>query len=301
MTLLKETEASQQTRAQAEETISIERIKKEALASKVRAARALAARLQTASDGSRSFIRFSRAQCREHQILLASFVTLSVTGLLQRYSQLFLVGVVINIFGGIDTIRTIHHLAAVVFILQSVYHAWLILVLWAVKRERGSMWPYLRDFLDLFQMLRFNLGLAKTRPAFDRFSGEEKLEYWALLWGSLLMIITGLMMWFPTLATSLLPGNIIPISLALHGWEAILAILAILTWHMYHVVIKVRNRSIFTGIMTEAEMQHEHPLERRRILAAHKFLQKTASQKKDIENDLIDPQLSLKGTRHEAA
>jgi cytochrome b subunit of formate dehydrogenase len=128
---------------------------------------------------------------------------------------------------------------------------------------------------------------------------EEKLEYWALLWGTLLMIITGVIMWFPTLATSVLPGDVIPISRALHGWEAILAILAILTWHMYHTVIKEQNRSIFTGTMTEAEMQHGHPLEYRRILAAHQYLQKMASQKKTKEDNLAHSEIVSKETRHE--
>jgi formate dehydrogenase gamma subunit len=295
MTLLKGAEINEQAKVQPEEIISIEQIKKKAVARKMRAARTLAAQLQIGLDGSRTFIRFSRAECGEHQILLVTFTILAVTGLLQRYSQLFLVGVGINVLGGVDAVRTVHHLAAVVLILQSLYHAWLIVVLWAVNRERGSMWPYLRDFLDLVQMVKFNLGLAKARPEFDRFSIEEKLEYWALLWGMILMIVTGVIMWFPTL----LPGDVIPISRALHGWEAILAILAILTWHMYHTVIKEQNRSIFSGTMTEAEMQHGHPLEYRRILAAHEYLQKIASRKKTKKDNLAHSKIVSKETRHE--
>jgi hypothetical protein len=43
---------------------------------------------------------------------------------------------------------------------------------------------------------------------------------------------------------------------------------------MYHTNIKEKNRSIFNGTMTEEEMQHAHPLEYRRILAAHELWQR---------------------------
>jgi len=230
--------------------------------------------MQAAPDGSRLFIRFSRSQCLEHYVLIASFGTLAATGLLQTSSRFFLVGWVIHLLGGVETLRTAHHLAAIVLALQSAYHVGQILVMWFVKRERGGMWPYIRDFRNLVQTVMFNLGLAKERPESDRFNMEEKMEYWALLWGTPVMGITGLVLWFPTIITLVLPGEIVPIALAIHSWEAILATLAILTWHMYHTNIKERNRSIFTGIMTEEEMQHAHPLEYRRILAAHEHLQK---------------------------
>jgi cytochrome b subunit of formate dehydrogenase len=136
------------------------------------------------------------------------------------------------------------------------------------------MWPSVADFHNLVQVMMFNLGLAKQRPESDRFSVEEKLEYWALLWGTPVMGITGFILWFPTIAASVLPGESIPIAQAIHKWEAILATLAILTWHMYHTNIKEKNRSIFNGTMTEEEMRHAHPLEYRRILAAREHWQR---------------------------
>jgi cytochrome b subunit of formate dehydrogenase len=128
------------------------------------------------------------------------------------------------------------------------------------------------------QMVKFNLGLTNKMPKFDRFTIEEKLEYWALLWGQIVMGATGFIMWFPLVVTSVLPGQVFPVAQALHRWEAILAALAILTWHMYHGCIKDKNRSIFTGLMSEAEMQHMHPLEYERILAADEYLKKLAAR-----------------------
>jgi cytochrome b subunit of formate dehydrogenase len=260
-----------------EEEISVEKIKRETLNRRIQAARALAERIQVQPDGSRVFVRFSRGERIEHVVLMVSFAILAVTGLLQTFSELALVGWLIDLVGGVDAIRVVHRLAALVSAAQSVYHVWRILETWFVKRQLGGMWPYLQDARDLVQMIMFNAGLAQKRPQFDRFTIEEKLEYWALIWGNLVMGITGFIMWFPLVVTAFLPGVVFPVARAVHRWEAILAALAILTWHMYHGCIKDGNRSIFTGLMSEEEMQHVHPLEYQRILAAAEYLKKIAA------------------------
>jgi len=256
----------------------IEKLRRRARARKVLAARALAQRVQVRPDGQRVFVRFSRSQRLEHQVLIGSFSTLALTGLVQRYSQLTAIGYLINLMGGVETVRTLHHLAALVFVALSIYHLYTILLVWFVRRERGAMWPRLKDFRDLLHMLTYNIGRAESRPEFDRFSIEEKIEYWALLWGGLVMGLTGFVQWFPIQATRVFPGEIVPISRAIHSWEAVLAVLAILIWHTYHVAVKERNTSIFTGFMTEEEMQESHPLEYRRILAACRYLEKIAAE-----------------------
>jgi mono/diheme cytochrome c family protein len=94
-----------------------------------------------------------------------------------------------------------------------------------------------------------------------RYSFEEKAEYWALVWGILIMGLTGFMMWNPISTISLLPGEFIPAAKVAHGAEAVLAVLAIIVWHMYAVHLKRFNKSMWTGHLTEEEMLHEHPLE----------------------------------------
>jgi cytochrome b subunit of formate dehydrogenase len=260
-----------------EEAISIEEIKRETLSRRIRSARALAERIQVQPDGSRVFVRFSQGQRIEHVVLMLSFGTLAVTGLLQTFNELPPVGLVIQLLGGVEAIRVVHRLAALTSAAQSFYHIWRILETWFVKRERGGMWPYFQDLKNLVQMIKFNLGLTDERPQFDRYTIEEKLEYWALIWGNLVMGITGFIMWFPLVITSVLPGQVFPVAQTLHRWEAILAALAILTWHMYHGCIKDGNRSIFTGLMSEEEMKHMHPLEYSRIIAADQYLRRIAA------------------------
>ncbi len=257
---------------------SVEEIKQKILLHKLKTALALAERVKTMPDGSRVIVRFTPVQRLEHQVLIITFSTLAITGLLQRYSQFDAVALIIKFLGDIDALRVIHHLAAVIFIFQSIYHVLALLNTWFVKIERGHMWPQIQDFKNLLGMVKYNLGLVAQRPEFDRYTVEEKLEYWALLWGTPLMIITGVVMWFPIQTTTFLPGYAIPVARALHGWEAVLATLAILVWHMYHTVIKERNTSIFTGVMPEEAMQHEHPLEYQRIMAAFEYVQTIQTQ-----------------------
>ena len=254
--------------------MDVERIKQEVLNQRIREAQTLASRLVILPDGRRVFRRFDRSQRYQHLVLLSSFTLLAFTGLLQSFSEHAAVATLINLLGGVEGLRTIHRLAAIALIAVSLYHLWQILVIWFVKRQRGGMWPYIKDFKDLFHMILYNIDRRPEPPQFDRFGIEEKIEYWALLWGQVLMIVTGLVMWFPLVVTKLLPGTVIPISRALHGWEALLAVLSILIWHMYHTQIKTRNTSIFTGLMSEEEMLHEHPLEYERIMAAYDFLQR---------------------------
>ncbi len=209
----------------------------------------------------RYYQRFHWTQRIAHALLLTSFTTLGITGLPQKYSLSAWGQFLIHAFGGIETTRVIHHVAAVVLMLLSIYHILDIGYKIFVRRVRLTMLPGVRDLTDAFQAFRYNLGFAKRRPQMARYTFEEKLEYWALVWGTVIMGITGFLMWNPIASTRLLPGEIIPAAKAAHGGEALLAVAAIILWHMYGVHIKRFNRSMFTGNLTEDEMLHEHPLE----------------------------------------
>ena len=173
----------------------------------------------------------------------------------------------IQAMGGIETVRIIHRIAASILILGSVYHIIALAYKIFVRRVGLPMLPTFQDVIDFLDAVRFNLGLARKRPYYDRFSFEEKIEYWAVIWGTIVMIVTGFMLWNPISTTRLLPGSWIPAAKAAHGGEALLAFLAIIVWHLYNVHIKTFNRSIFTGKLTREQMEHEHPKELDRIEA----------------------------------
>jgi cytochrome b subunit of formate dehydrogenase len=116
------------------------------------------------------------------------------------------------------------------------------------------------DGANAWQTLLYNLGRRKERPPQGFYTFEEKIEYWALIWGTAVMVITGFFLWNPITAARYLPGGWIPVAKAAHGGEALLAVLSILIWHMYHVFVRHFNKSMYTGYMSREEMEHEHPL-----------------------------------------
>ena len=209
----------------------------------------------------RTYERFPLARRIEHWVMMLSFTTLAFTGLPQRFSSSPISIAFVGMLGGIETLRSIHHIAAIVMMLGTAWHILVFGYLSYVRRTRLSMLPSLQDAKDGWQALLYNIGRAKTPPQMGRYTFEEKMEYWAFVWGALIMGATGFMMWNPISTARFLPGEVIPAAKAAHGGEALLAVLAIIIWHLYGVHIKNLNRSMFTGRMTEAEMLHEHPLE----------------------------------------
>jgi len=209
----------------------------------------------------KEFVRFSVAQRIEHAVMLTSFTLLGVTGLPQKYAQSPVSQWIISAFGGIEAIRLVHHYSAIVLMLVSIFHIIAVLYRIWVLRSPLTMLPVIEDFKHLYDDLRFYLGMRKHRAYYGRYTYAEKVEYLAVVWGTIVMAITGFMMWNPIATARLLPGEFIPASKAAHGGEAVLAVLAILLWHFYHVHLKHFNKSMFTGKLTRQEMEHEHPAE----------------------------------------
>jgi len=219
------------------------------------------------SDQSKKYERFNIARRLEHILLILSFSTLAVTGLVQKYALNSVSIAIISFLGGIEMVRIIHRISAVIFFLEGVYHFILMGYLVYVKRKEASMMPVIKDILDAINSLLHNVGLKKEAPKMPRYNYTEKLEYLAMIWGYFLMGLTGFMLWNPILTTRLLPGEIVPAAKVAHGLEAVLAVLAILLWHFYHVHIKQWNWSMFKGHMTHHEMVEEHALELKKIEA----------------------------------
>jgi formate dehydrogenase gamma subunit len=209
----------------------------------------------------RTYERFPLARRIEHWIMMLSFTTLAITGLPQRFSSSPISIAFVGLLGGIEALRTIHHIAAIVMMVGTAWHLLVFGYLAYVRRTRLTMLPSLQDVKDGWQALMYNIGRAKVPPQMGRYTFEEKMEYWAFVWGAIIMGATGFLMWNPITTTRFLPGEVIPAAKAAHGGEALLAVLAIIVWHMYGVHIKSSNRTMFTGKMSEEEMLHEHPLE----------------------------------------
>jgi formate dehydrogenase gamma subunit len=215
----------------------------------------------SAEQSLRTYLRFERLHRIEHWVFMVSFTTLGITGLVQKYSASPLSQAIVTGLGGIESTRLIHHIAATLMMLVVVYHIGAIIYRLYVQRLSPTMLPGVRDAINAMQALGYYFGNRKNQPQQARYTFEEKIEYWAVVWGTAIMVITGFMMWNPIATTNILPGQIVPAAKAAHGAEAVLAILAIIIWHLYHVLVKTFNRSMFNGKLSEEQMLHEHPLE----------------------------------------
>ena len=207
----------------------------------------------------KAYRRFSLGQRLEHWVMVISFTVLALTGLPQKFPYYDLSQTLIAALGGIETVRIIHRYAAIVLMAGTIYHGGVLTYNAFVKRQ-WSMLPTWQDAKDLFAAMAYNLGLRKEHPKLPRYNFEEKMEYWSLIWGTALMILTGFMLWNPIATAKFLPGSFIPAAKAAHGGEAVLAVLAILVWHFYGVHIKF-NPSMFTGKLPRPKMAEEHALE----------------------------------------
>lgn len=216
--------------------------------------------------------RFSPYRLVEHWLNAAAFILLAVTGLSQKFHDYGASHWIIMQLGGIDATRLVHRATGVLFAVLTVQH---IVVACAGVLFRGwqpSMVIYKKDFTDALDNLRYYFGTAPHPARCDRFDYKQKFEYWGVVIGGVLMIATGLALWFPTAVTRFLPGVMIPVSKALHTNEALLAFLVIIIWHIYNAVFSPEvfplDTVMFTGTISKKRLRHEHPIEYERLFGA---------------------------------
>lgn len=209
----------------------------------------------------RTIVRLTWNQRLQHWLLLISFIVLVFSGFALQYPDSWLAW----LMGSSESLRrSLHRIAAVVMLVTGVYHlAYLGLT------KEGRQWvrdmaPKWKDFSDLIENFGYYLGVRTARPKVARFGYVEKAEYWAVVWGTLIMGLTGLMIWFKIGIFGFLPRWWIDIALAVHFYEAVLATLAIIVWHFYHVIfdpdVYPVNFAFIDGRVSEEFFKEEHEL-----------------------------------------
>jgi cytochrome b subunit of formate dehydrogenase len=206
----------------------------------------------------KAYPRFTSGQRFEHMVLIVTFTGLALTGLPQAYAAQPWARVLIDLMGGIESIRVVHRVLATVIMAEAIYHGGIISYKLYVLGRQATMLPGPRDLRDVIHWIGYNLGLRRDHPRMPRYNFGEKAEYLALVWGTAIMIITGFMLWNPITTATVLPGEVIPAARIAHGREALLAVLSIVTWHMYNVHIRRFNRAMFTGNLSREAMAEEH-------------------------------------------
>jgi formate dehydrogenase gamma subunit len=212
-----------------------------------------------------TFKRFSASRIIEHWTHMTTFSVLVATGLSQKFYTLDLSRWIILHMGGIDNVRIVHRYAGILFSLVVAVHVLSAIVGVIVKKWQPSMVITKNDFVNAVHNVRYYLGKEPYPAPGGKYSYTQKFEYWGILTGGFLMILTGAVLWKPLLITSFISGEIIPASKVLHTNEALVVFLIIALWHVYNAVFSPEvfplNMSIFTGSISRERMVHEHILE----------------------------------------
>ncbi|MBD3402895.1 hypothetical protein GF420_08360 [candidate division GN15 bacterium] len=206
--------------------------------------------------------RMTNNEVWQHTFLMVTFIVLVISGFSLRFYDAWWSQWLFGWEGGSDLRGIIHRVAAVLFMITTVWHV----VYLTGRRGRQflrDMFPTKTDITQFVHMISYNLGIRKDHPHFGRFSYVEKAEYWALVWGTVIMAITGFALWFDNFVVQMFPKGALDVMLVMHYYEAWLATLAILIWHMYSTIFNPKvypmNPSWYTGKMPIEMLKSEHP------------------------------------------
>lgn len=171
-----------------------------------------------------------------HWGIMVSFPTLVVTGFALKFPDTWWAKPLLVWESNAGVRGGLHRTAAVVMIAATIFH---LVHLITRKQDRAFLWgmiPNLDDATAIMAVLRYNLGLSKKEPTFGKFNYAEKMEYWAFMWGTVVMALSGFILWFNNFILRHFPKWITDAATAVHWYEALLATFAILIWHFYLVI-----------------------------------------------------------------
>ena len=211
----------------------------------------------------RPLVRMSLSQRWQHFVLASSFIVLAITGFALKFPESWLAKLLCS---NEPFRRWTHRVAGVILLLIGLYHLGYLLVSRDGRRLLADLLPVKKDAVDVWQAIRYLTGFSKERPKIGRFGYAEKMEYWAVVWGTIIMGVTGLAIWMKIDVTQFFPRWVVTVATTIHYYEAVLACLAIIVWHFYHVIfdpdVFPLNTACLDGRISEEFQAHEHPLER---------------------------------------
>ena len=199
---------------------------------------------------------FERVQ---HAVMALSFITLVWTGFALKYPDQWWARPLLLLEGKVSIRSLVHRIAAVVFMAVSVTHLVSLIVSAKLRGHWKEMWPKVADMREGLSNFAYNLGLGDEPPGRSSHSYVEKAEYWAVVWGAVVMVATGLLLWANNLAMKLLPKSWLDIATSIHFYEALLATLAIVVWHFYGIIFDPEVYPLDTAFLTGYSVKEHGP------------------------------------------
>jgi len=225
--------------------------------------------------GHRLYLRMTVNERIQHATMAISFMILVITGFMLSYPNSWWASHISDLSSDAFIYRSlIHRIAAVVMVAVSLFHIYYVSFTVRGRQLIKDLLPRYQDIRDAIDVAKFNLGFSKVKPKLERFSYIEKAEYWALIWGTIVMSATGIIMWFNNYFMGIITKLGWDIARTVHYYEAWLAFLAIVVWHFYFVIfnpdVYPMSLAWWKGTITEEEMAEEHAMELEKIKAQEK-------------------------------
>ena len=212
---------------------------------------------QAEGQGELRMLPFERMQ---HALLAISFIVLVWTGFALKYPDQLWAKPLLLLEGTTSLRSIIHRVAAAVFMGVTVTHLISLIANRKLREHWKEMLPNRNDPREALSGFAYNLGLGSTPPSRSSHSYIEKAEYWAVVWGAVVMISTGIMLWANNLAMRVLPKSWLDMATSIHFYEALLATLAIVVWHFYSIIFDPEvyplNTAFLTGYSVKKSQQH---------------------------------------------
>jgi cytochrome b subunit of formate dehydrogenase len=190
---------------------------------------------------------------------------LVLTGMPQKWPYLAASQWTVDHLGGLLVVRWLHRAAGIGFALLLVSHLTVAIAGVMTRRMRPTMLLSRRDFQDAIDNLRYYLGYSEHPPKFGRFDYRQKFEYWGLIFGGFIMAGSGFILYFPIVVSRVLPAELIPVAKVTHSYEALLALLIVVVWHIAGALLTPESfpmdTSIFSGKISKEKLRREHTLE----------------------------------------
>jgi cytochrome b subunit of formate dehydrogenase len=177
-----------------------------------------------------------RAERIQHGLLIVSFLTLVWTGFALRYPSQFWAYPLVVWEGSWPVRGMVHRIAGVVMLATSVVHVITLVTNRKLREHWLHLLPRRWDIGEALAGFAYNVGLRRAAPRISAHSYIEKVEYWAVVWGTVMMGVSGVLLWADNFVLSHFPKGLLDVAGVFHYYEAVLAAVAILVWHFYSVI-----------------------------------------------------------------
>ncbi|UCG88913.1 MAG: cytochrome C [Gemmatimonadota bacterium] len=222
--------------------------------------------------GQKLYRRFTTFQRSLHLVMLLSFFTLALTGMILKFSHSGWAQTLSSLLGGFSTTGFLHRVGAVTLITVFVIHlrdafkqkkasgkSW-----WQFMGDKNSLVFNKTDLKEFLASIKWFLGRG-PRPRYGRYTYWEKFDYFAVFWGMMVIGSTGLLLWFPEFFTLVFPGWWVNVATIIHSDEALLAVGFIFTVHFFNTHFRPdkfpMDPVIFTGRVPVDELKADKPRE----------------------------------------